>query len=96
MKKNKKKTKIDTSVVTPVSEPNPQVCELLEETKEGILLGFSHENFCFISRLLHKLKPHVKKEEIQMLEELWRDSYTDACDEEVLSSYIISLKSRFM
>jgi hypothetical protein len=99
MKKNKKKTKIDTSTTnetTLISEPNPQVCELLEEIKEGILMGFSHENFCFISRLLYKVKPHIKKEEIQLLEEMWRDSYTDACSEETLSMYVGTLKSRFM
>lgn len=98
MKKNKKKAKIDTNtaVATPASEPNPQVCELLEEIRESILTGFSHENFCFISRSLYKLKPHIKKEEMQVLEEMWRDSYTDTCSEEVLSTYVTTLKSRFV
>lgn len=97
MKKNKKKTKIEkAAMMMTQQEPNPLVCELLEETKKSILNGFSHENFCFISRLLYKLRPHIKKEEIQTIEEMWRDSFTSSCNEEKLSEHITFLKSRFM
>jgi len=77
------------------STPNPQVCEFLDEIKNRISIGFTHENFCLISRLLYKIKPFINKEEVQTLEEMWRDSFTDSCNETTLSSHITMLRERF-
>lgn len=92
---DRKKNKMVTTQKKNTAEVNEFVVSTLDLVQKYISQGFTHENFIRISRLLNTIHKYLKKDEIQLLEEKWRDSYTDSCDETELIEKISEIRFRF-
>lgn len=68
--------------------------DILNEIVDKISLGYTHENFNEIGRLIKEIKSKLDKEEAVFLENSWRDTYTDSCDQQTLEQKVEKIKQR--
>lgn len=71
------------------------VGKALNEFQQLMMVGYTHDNFNNIARCLGKISGHLFLEELKVLQELWRDSFTDSCDQADLVYVIEGIRARF-
>jgi hypothetical protein len=71
------------------------VSRLISKAEKSILLGFSEENFEKTADVLNILSQCVEPQEWRLLNEFWRDSYTDSCDSGTLNTVCKQLKQKY-
>lgn len=71
------------------------VPHLLSKVESNIILGYTHENFRETRRILQTLGTCMNYADLEVVEQFWRDSYTDSCDAELLASTVRNLKYQY-
>lgn len=71
-----------------------KVARVLDEVARKISLGYTHENFVEIGSMLKDLEMVLERNEYLFLQDAWRDSYTDSCNEKELAAQITKIKTR--
>ena len=87
MKKSEKRTKL-----SPKSKASVGLA--LDEFYKLVQLGYTHDNFYTIYKILGGINRHLWYDEVKLIETAWRDSFTDSCDETMLAVNLESIKSR--
>lgn len=67
--------------------------KLLDEFKNKIIIGYTHENYNDISDIINQLEYYLDYDDLLLLKEAWRDTYTDTCDLNILDSKIEAIKN---
>lgn len=67
----------------------------ISKVEKNILLGFSEENFVKTADLMQLLSRCIDPQEWSLLNEMWRDSYTDSCDTATVSTVCKQLKQKY-
>jgi hypothetical protein len=70
----------------------PRLISVLEK---HIVLGYTHENYREAAKLFGVLSRCVEPCDSRLLEEYWRDSYTDSVDATSLKAAVKSLKAKY-
>lgn len=70
----------------------PRLISILEK---HIVLGYTHENYKEVSRLMGTIMRCIEPDDRRLLESFWRDSYTDSCDDVSLKAAVKSLKAKY-
>jgi hypothetical protein len=71
-----------------------KVSRILDEVARKISLGYTHDNFIEIGGMLRDLETVLERNEYLFLQDAWRDSYTDSCNEKALAAEIAKIKAR--
>lgn len=66
----------------------------LDEFNNFIQLGFSHENFSEISKIVGKMSRHLNLEQQKALEQIWRDTYVDTYDPVLLEIVVNNIREQ--
>jgi len=71
------------------------VRKTLREYEELMLLGYTHDNFNHISHCLNRISDHLFQDELNLLGELWRQTYTDSCSMSEMQLAVAEIHDRF-